>query len=140
MIADIYIETSIKWNQVKDGVVGIAISIEQPEDAKSFFGRVTKASETAAVLLGLKNALGYLDKAEVIRLNISCPQVAAAFSKGWLDKWAACDFKKPIKNADIWRCVYELLNGRAVVVRLNEFNGFRRWLTAECIRREEKYG
>ena len=144
MIARIYIETSIPWNKSEDGVVGIAVSIDDPEDARSYFGAVHDCSESAAVLFALKNALGYLDKFESIQLNISCSQVAAAFQKGWLEKWQEQDFKnskgQDIKNRKIWMEVADLIKGRAVEVKLNEFNGYRRWLKAECMRRATKYG
>lgn len=87
MIADVYIETSIKWNQVKDGVVGIAISTVDPENAKSFFGKVNSCSESAAVLYGFKNALKYLDQADEICLNLSCFPVADAFMNNWHAMW-----------------------------------------------------
>lgn len=144
MEANIYIETSIPWNKSEDGIVGIAVSIDEPEEARSYFGIVRGCSESAAVLFGLKNALRYLDGFEVIQLNISCASVAAAFDNGWIQKWQDQDFYnskgQPIKNREIWMEVVESLRGRAVEVKLNEFNGFRRWLKAECMRRVQKYG
>lgn len=143
MIADVYIETSIRWNEVKTGVVGIAISIEDPEDARSFFGKVSDCSETRAVLLGLKNALGFLDQAEEIRLNISCLQVASAFLNDWPSMWQIHEFKNKkgveIKNRDVWEEITKLLKNRKVMVKYKEFNGYRNWLLAECARRAQKY-
>lgn len=143
MIADVYIETSIHWNQVKDGVVGIAISTEDPENAKSFFGKVNKCSESAAVLYGLKNALRYLDQAEDICINISCKSVANAFMNGWFNRWQIDEFKTKkgvdIQNRDIWEDISRLLKGRKVIVKFKEFNGYRNWLKAECARRALKY-
>lgn len=143
MIADVYIETSINWNQVKDGVVGIAISTLDPEDAKSFFGKVNQCSESAAVLLGFKNALKYLDQADEICLNISCRYVANAFINAWVQQWQINKFKSSkgvnIKYRDIWEDVTALLRSRKVTVKYKEFNGYRNWLKAECARRARKY-
>ena len=143
MTADVYVETSIRWNRVSDGVVGIAISIEEPEDAKCFFGRVNECSESAAVLYGFKNALKYLDPFEEIGLNISCRFVANAFLNGWIEKWQIDEFKdakgKDIKNRDIWEDILQMLKGRKVEIHYKEFNGYRKWLQAECDRRARKY-
>lgn len=143
MTADVYIETSIRWNQVSDGVVGIAISIEDPEDAKSFFGKVNQCSESAAVLLGFKNALKFLDQADEIRLNVSCRYVANVFINAWMQQWQINEFKSSkgvdIKYRDIWEDVTALLRSRKVTVKYKEFNGYRNWLKAECERRARKY-
>lgn len=143
MIADVYIETSIKWNQVKDGVVGIAISTVDPENAKSFFGKVNSCSESAAVLYGFKNALKYLDQADEICLNLSCFPVADAFMNNWPAMWQINEFKNKkgveIKNREIWEDVTALLKQRKVTVKYKEFNGYRNWLIAECSRRAQKY-
>lgn len=143
MIADVYIETSIHWNEVKDGVVGIAISTIDPENAKSFFGVVHSCSESAAVLFGLKNALKYLDQADGICLNVSCYPVAEAFLNDWLETWKHNGFKTKkgaeIKNRDVWEDITKLLNSRKVSVKYKEFNGYRNWLIAECARRAHKY-
>ena len=143
MIADVYIETSIAWNETKDGVVGIAISTVDPENAKSLFGKVNKCSESAAVLLGLKNALRFLDQADEIVLNISCSYIANAFSNDWVHEWQINEFKTKkgvdIKNRDIWEDVMSLLKSRKVTVKYKEFNGYRNWLLVECGRRARKY-
>lgn len=143
MIADVYIETSIAWNETKDGVVGIAISTVDPENAKSLFGKVNKCSESAAVLLGLKNALRFLDQADEIVLNISCRYIANAFSNDWVHEWQINEFKTKkgvdIKNRDIWEDIMSLLKSRKVTVKYKEFNGYRNWLLAECGRRARKY-
>lgn len=143
MRANVYIETSLSWGQVKDGVVGIAISIDNPEDAKSYFGRVQDCSESAAVLFGFKNALRYLDSCDEICLNISCSFVAQAFMRGWIYKWQIDEFKdakgKNIKHRDIWEDISKMLKGRKVEVKYKEFNGYRKWLKAECKRRALKY-
>lgn len=144
MIANVYIETSIPWNRSEDGVVGIAVSIDEPEEARSYFGVVRDCSESAAVLYGFKNALKYLDKFDSIQLNISCGQVAAAFDNGWLAKWQVQGFKnskgQAIKNQKTWMELSDCLRGREVKVKLNEFNEYRKWLKAECLRRGRKYG
>ena len=59
MEANIYIETSIPWNKSEDGVVGIAVSIDEPEEARSYFGVVRGCSESAAVLFGFKGNLSF---------------------------------------------------------------------------------
>lgn len=143
MKADVYIETSISWSKVSDGVVGIAITIDNPENAKTLFGKVTQCSESAAVLYGFKNALDRITRCDEICLNISCGSVAAAFQNGWIYKWQTDEFKdskgKEIKNRDIWEDILKMLNGRKVNIKYKEFNGYRTWLKSECARRAQKY-
>lgn len=143
MTANVYIETSIQWNEVKDGIVGIAVTVDDPENAKSFFGYVQGCSESAAVLYGLKSVLGYLGSCDEICLNLSCQFVANAFMNGWPHKWQIDEFRdakgKEIKNRDIWEDILSKLNGRKTIIKYKEFNGYRNWLKAECARRAQKY-
>lgn len=54
MKADVYIETSISWSKVSDGVVGIAITIDNPENAKTLFGKVTQCLRVQQCFMDLK--------------------------------------------------------------------------------------
>lgn len=139
MIVYLCIETSIAWNEVKDGHVGISISVDD-RPAKTIFGSVRNCSESAAVLYGLKNVLGYLRDYDHIVVDLSCAQVANAFINGWVTTWEANDFKNAkgldIKNKDVWIDVICQLKGKQLEVRLNEFNSYRKWLKAECLGRK----
>lgn len=143
MTANVYIETSIQWNEVKDGIVGIAVTVDDPENAKSFFGHVQGCSESAAVLYGIKSVLTYLSSCNEICLHTTCQFVANAFTNGWPYKWQIDEFKdakgKEIKNRDIWEDILSKLNGRKMIIKYKEFNGYRNWLKAECARRARKY-
>lgn len=135
---NIYIETSIKWNQVDNGVVGIVVCDEKNR-TKSIFGVVKKCSQSAAVLFGLKKILSYLDDYDHVILHLSCSHVANAFCNHWLDSWKTNEFRsirgKEIQNRDVWIDVSSSLEGKTVDVVLNQFNEYRRWLMSECQKR-----
>jgi hypothetical protein len=56
MICKLYIETSIKWSRPGDGVVGIAIAVDD-HDAKTIYGFVKNCSEAKPVIIAITRAL-----------------------------------------------------------------------------------
>ena len=142
MIAKLYIETSIKWSHPGDGIVGIALAVDD-HDAKTIYGFVKNCSESKAVIIAFTKALEYCSRYKDIELNISCNQVGHALINGWLDKWES-DFylganKKVIKHAKEWHDLYQKLRGKSLKIHLNEFNGYRNYLNCECLRRMAKH-
>lgn len=142
MICDIYIETSLSFGQKADGIVGIAMALEEC-DAKEVYGFVKNCTQPQAILYGLNRALGYTS-ADEIRLHVSCAAVANALSNRWLDKWENNHYLqkggKVVKNASLWHECFEKINGRKIEVHLNEFNGFRNYLIYQSKLRIKKYG
>ncbi len=142
MIAKLYIETSIKWSRPGDGVVAIALAVDD-HDAKTIYGFVKKCSEAKAVIIAITKALDYCSRYKEIELNISCDQVGHALINGWLDKWEENLYlganKKVIKHAKEWHELYLKLRGKSLKVHLNEFNGYRNYLNSECLRRMAKH-
>ena len=142
MICKLYIETSIKWSHPGDGVVGIAIAVDD-HDAKTIYGFVKKCSEAKAVIIAITKALDYCSRYTEIELNISCDFVGHALINGWLEKWEKELYlgadKKVIKHAKEWHELYLKLRGKSLKVHLNEFNGYRNYLNSECLRRMAKH-
>lgn len=141
MICDIFVETSLNFGQRANGIVGIALQVEDLE-AKTVFGTVKNCSQCQAVLIGLKNALTYTN-CEELRIHISNYAVGNALNNGWLDRWEQNLFvgssKKVIKNAKEWHELHNAIKGRKIEIHLNEFNGFRNWLIYESKRRMDKH-
>ena len=142
MICKLYIETSIKWSHPGDGVVGIALAVDD-HDAKTIYGFVKKCSEAKAVIIAITKALDYCSRYTEIELNISCDFVGYALINGWLEKWEKELYlgadKKVIKHAKEWHELYIKLRGKSLKVHLNEFNGYRNYLNYECLRRMAKH-
>lgn len=142
MICKLYIETSIKWSHPGDGVVGIAIAVDD-HDAKTIYGFVKKCSEAKAVIIAITRALDYCSRYTEIELNISCDFVGHALINGWLEKWEKELYlgadKKVIKHAKEWHELFLKLRGKSLKVHLNEFNGYRNYLNCECLRRMAKH-
>ena len=142
MICKLYIETSIKWSRPGDGVVGIAIAVDD-HDAKTIYGFVKKCSEAKAVIIAITKSLDYCSRYTEIELNISCDFVGHALINGWLEKWEKELYlgadKKVIKHAKEWHELYLKLKGKSLKIHLNEFNGYRNYLNSECLRRMAKH-
>ena len=142
MIAKLYIETSIKWSHPGDGVVGIAIAVDD-HDAKTIYGFVKNCSEAKAVIIAITSALDYCSRYTEIELHTSCDFVGHALINGWLEKWEKELYlgadKKVIKHAKEWHELYLKLRGKSLKVHLNEFNGYRNYLNSECLRRMAKH-
>lgn len=140
MICDIYVETSLNWNQKGDGIVGIAMMLEDC-DARTVYGFVQNCTQTRAILIGITKALGYTSVKD-IRLHLSCNQVANALKNGWLPSWEACCYRKHgrmIRHAREWHELNEKLKGRNIEIHLNEFNGYRNYLIFEAKNRMKKH-
>lgn len=142
MIAKFYIETSIKWSKPGDGVVGIALAVDD-YDAKTIYGFVKNCSESKAVIIAFTKALEYCSRYKEIELHISCDFVGHALINGWLEKWEKELYlganKKVIKHAKEWHELYQKLRGKSLKIHLNEFNGYRNHLNFECLRRMAKH-
>lgn len=142
MIAKLYIETSIKWSHPGDGIVGIAIAVDD-HDAKTVYGFVKNCTESKAVIIGITRALSYCSSYKEIELNISCSFVGHALINGWLRNWEDNLYlgsnKKVIKHAKEWHELYQKLRGKSLKIHLNEFNGYRNHLNFECLRRMAKH-
>lgn len=141
MICDIYIETSLSFGQRGNGIVGIAMALEDC-DAKETYGFVRNCTQPQAILLGLSKALSYTS-CDTLRFHLSCSSVASALNNKWLEKWENNHYLskgKVVKNAREWHQVYENLKGRNIEIHLNEFNGFRNYLIYQSKQRMKKYG
>ena len=142
MIAKLYIETSIKWSHPGDGIVGIALAVDD-HDAKTIYGFVRNCSESKAVIIAFTKALEYCSSYQEIELHTSCSFVGHALINGWLSHWEANLYlgadKKVIKHAKEWHELFLKLKGKSLKIHLNEFNGYRNYLNCECLRRMAKH-
>lgn len=138
---NLYIETSIKWSQPGDGIVGIAFQVDDKE-AKTVYGFVKNCSEAKAVIIAITRALDYCSSKD-IAIHLSCDFVGHALMDGWLDTWEENLYlganKKVIKHAKEWHDLYQKIKGKSIKIHLNEFNEFRSYLNSECLRRMAKH-
>lgn len=141
MICDIYVETSLSFNQKGDGIVGIALVVEDC-DARTVYGFVKDCTQSKAIIIGITKALSFCVYQD-IRLHLSCTFVGNALKNGWLPSWEAALYKsakgRMVKNAREWHELFEKLQGRNVEVHLNEFNGYRNYLIFESKQRMKKH-
>lgn len=138
----IYIETSLAWPKAGSGIVGLIFTDKNDGFTKTLFGRVDDATENKAILIGIKNALKYCSSFDLINLHLTCRYVAAGFN--WLPSWKKNDFKNKkgelVKDHELWQEIARELNEKELRIHLNEFNGYRKWLKAECLNRGRKHG
>lgn len=138
----VYIETSLRWPHKGDGIVGIVLTDSDDTFSKTVFGIVKDATPNSAILMGIKNALGYLAKYDDIHLHLSCAYVANNFDR--LPSWEASSWMssrgEPIKNKELWQEIAEKVKGKRIKIHLNEFNGYRNWLIHECDMRGRRHG
>ena len=142
MLVNVYIETSIKWPKVGNAVIGIAWSVAD-QDARTLFGVAKNVNTYRATLYGLVNVLQRVQQYKTIHVHTSCSQVGSALEQHWPEAWNKSRWRGSngivVVNADLWSEVLELTKGKDIVVHFNEFNGYRKWLLAECARRAKKY-
>lgn len=138
----VYIETSIRWPRQGSGIVGIIFTNVDDTDSKTLFGQVKDSTEYRAVLFGIKNALRYCRGYDVINLHLTCNYVGNAFR--WIEVWEKTSFvtakNRPVKNNDLWQEIAKEIKNKQLVIHLNEFNGYRKWLKVECDNRGRKHG
>lgn len=138
----VYIETSLRWPKSGSGIVGIIFTDKAEEYTKTIFGQVKDSTEHEALLIGLKNALGYLQSFEVIHVHTTCGYIAGGFK--WLPSWMASAGKnskgEAVKYFEIWQEIQKSVEGKQLEIHLNEFNGYKNWLLNECLIRGRKHG
>lgn len=135
---EVIIETDLKQFERRDGKVGLAFKKPNGE-AKTLFGSVKDASQNRAILYGIKNALPYCSSYDVIHLFLTNPYAAGGFLH--LASWKEHGWKTTrgeLKNADLWMEIEKEIQGKEMIIHLNEFNGYFKWLRAECQRRAKK--
>lgn len=145
MKVNIYIASSIKALKPSNGVVGYVIETQTSKGPATLtqFGTVKEVSKNAAEILALKNALS--------RINIKCEldlwsenrYICSVFSQGWLKNWETTGFLKgngeEVVDAEIWREVACLLNGRGILTHPQEEHEYKGYLEREVERRAKKY-
>ena len=136
---EIVIETSIGPFECKDGKVGL-IFLAPGREERPLFGTVKDSTCNQAILYGIKYALPYCQNFDVIHLQTTNGYTKLGFDN--LSNWQENGWKtargKEIKNADLWQDIAAELEGKEMIIHLNEVNGYRRWLKAECLRRAKK--
>lgn len=138
-ICEIVIETSIGPFERKDGKVGL-VFLAPGKEEKPLYGTVKNCTQNQAILYGIKNALPYCQNFNVIHLQTSNGYTKLGFDN--LRKWQKNGFKtskgEEIKNAQLWKDIAAELEGKEMIIHLNEKNGYRKWLLSECKRRAKK--
>lgn len=136
---EVIIETDLKPFEHRNGVVGLAFKKSDGE-AKTLFGSVKNSTANRAILYGIKNALPYCKSFEAIHLYLTNGYTAGGFN--YLASWKEHGWKTAsggeLKNADLWQQIENEIEGKEMIIHLNEFNGYFHWLRAECQRRAKK--
>lgn len=136
---EIVIETSIGPFDKSDGKVGL-LFLAPGTEGKPLYGTVKNCTQNQAILYGIKNALPYCQNFKVINLQTTNGYTKLGFDN--LRKWQENGWKtsrgEEIKNADLWRDIAAELEGKEMIIHLNEKNGYRKWLQSECKRRAKK--
>ncbi len=144
MITDIYIQSSIRSMERRDGIVGFVVE-RQTDVPETFtqFGRVLSATKNCADLLGLKNALIHTAPEDYLHIYLDNSYVTAAIMHDWLGEWWFNGWKtakgRPIANMEEWQSVSVLLDGRKPEIHSGTHQ-YKRWLESELARRSKKYG
>ena len=145
MKAEIYIQSSIKGMDRRDGIVGLVVERPAGGGLEPFtqFGRVLSATKNCADLLGLKNALMHVGPDDWMHIYIDNTYISAAVGHHWLDEWRRNGWKNSkgvqIANMPEWEAVSELLCGRVPDFHQGAHK-YKRWLESELARRVKKYG
>lgn len=138
---NVYIESSVKSQKPKNGVVGFVL--EDEKGTFTQFGTVSEVTENESFLKALKYALKKAPLQVDITIWSDSRYLFNAFSQGWLANWAKNDWKtakgKPIANLEDWREVAERLETREITVRFKEEHSYKKWLVGEVERRAKKY-
>ena len=143
MRTDIYIQSSIREMERRDGIVGLVVE-RQTDAPETFtqFGRVLSATKNCADLLGLKNALIHTDPEDELHIYLDNNYITAALIQDWPGSWRLNGWKtvkgKPVANMAEWQAVEELLRGRKPQLH-DGAHKYRRWLDGELARRAKKY-
>lgn len=138
----IYIETSLKWPKQGNGIVGLIFTDQDDEFSKQLFGVVQNSTEYQAILIGIKTALQYVKSYDVIHLHLSCASVAGNFRllPSWSENGFVNSKGEPLKSAEEWQQIAAASKSKELIIHLNEFNGYRKWLKCECDNRGRKHG
>ena len=142
MKANLYIQSSIHWPSIEDGVIGIVVAPEGIEP-KSVFGFANKVSSNEALLLGLKNGLRFLKYYNHIDIWIDKGYIASTLSNDWIRSWKKNSFVdqsgKERMYAAIWDEIFNLTDGKELVIHPGEHHEFSNFLSCECSRRAKKH-
>lgn len=144
MRTDIYIQSSIRGMERRDGIVGLVVERQTGTVKEPFtqFGRVLSATKNCADLLGLKNALKHADLEDWLYIHLDNNYIVAAIKHDWLGEWWYNGWKtskgRQIANMEEWQAVAILLNNRKPEFRPGAHK-YKRWLETELARRAKKY-
>ena len=137
----IYIETSLRWPKKGSGIVGLVFTDQAEKNTRQLFGQVNDSNEYHSILVGIMNALNYCSSFDLIKIHLSCRNVASGFN--WLPSWKQNDFKnskgEPVKYAADWQAIAAASEKKRIEIDLG-FNGYRNWLKSECDSRGRKHG
>ena len=144
MRAEIYIQSSIRGMERRDGIVGLVVERQAEGKPEPFtqFGRVRTVTKNCADLLGLKNALAHVGPEDRLHVYIDNTYISAAIGRYWLDEWKNNGWKNSkgvqIANMPEWEAVSKLLCGRVPDFHPGAHK-YKRWLEGELVRRAKKY-
>ncbi len=141
---NLYIETTNKGPHVKDGhyiYVLEYVTSSGKTCTLSGRGHVEKASGKRMELTAILTAIQRINKPCEIRVFTKCEGILAPVRNGWLNTWKNNGFltakKEPVKNADLWQQLGELLERHLIHEEQSEHE-YKQWMLAELKKEERK--
>ena len=134
---NIYIDTGIKGPKRRKGSYLYIVAIQTAKGTADIGNMVTveDTTENQATLKALETALGRIHKPCDLTIYLECNYIAGVLQNGWIDEWKKNDWKtvknEPVKDAEIWRRIEELLVIHDYEIRLKEPHEYREWMQRE---------
>jgi ribonuclease HI len=144
---NIYTQTSFHGPTRRDGMAGFqcefitkkGTAVVCPEAIDERFFWQWDTTEAELTIRALINAFSLLTKPCNVTVFTSCPQVRAALSQNWPDKWAGNDWKttngQEVKHAELWQTLREDMKDHDVHITEDEHNAYTEWFNSEIARR-----
>jgi ribonuclease HI len=144
---NIYTDTSFHGPRTREGAAGFmaefvtksGTTVTRPEEIEDRFFTEWETTETKLTVEALIAAFALLKLPCEATVYTTCPQVRAALSQNWPDKWAANDWKtsagEEVKHADLWGTLREEMEPHRVQVAEEETTVYTSWFQAELSKR-----
>ena len=151
MLVTIYLETSIHGPARRDGAGAWLIEyinskgepVTRPIDKNEEIIYLENTTEATLNLELLADALPILTKACQVRINTKCEHILQAINNEWVNVWSRDEWKKAngteIKNADLWRQVYEYMNIHEVFAEYSD-SKYRTMMSKDIIEELRRNG
>lgn len=139
---DLYIETSILGPRARAGSYGYLLrtKVREKDVTLTNIVPIEKGTEYQSLQLALRDGLQRLRKPCALSIYADCQYICSVL-EGRLQVWQENDWKNarnvPVKNAEIWKEILNLLNAHEFCVKYKEHYEYKEWLKHEVARKEQ---